>query len=226
MISSTWPAAPLLVKQNNLRFQGQQYDEETGLHYNRHRYYDPSQGRYLSLDPIGLAGGVNLVGYVGGNPVSISDPKGLMGSRGNSNQGTTSIYVQGGVGAQVMLGVVGGSVSESFAISTGWQACRIETYCGRIGLGLYVGVGFNLGAGMVSGNTSGLGGLSVGGGADIGAGPSAGVAASVGLPGPSSVGATKGIAGPGVGADIGVDICYSVTHCLDEPKKEPNVCNK
>ena len=63
--------APLLVKQSNLRFQGQQYDEETGLHYNRHRYYDPSQGRYLSLDPIGLAGGVNLVGYVYGNSMII-----------------------------------------------------------------------------------------------------------------------------------------------------------
>jgi RHS repeat-associated protein len=49
---------------NPLRFQGQYYDEETGLHYNRHRYYNPQTGRYLTPDPIGLAGGVN--GYLYG----------------------------------------------------------------------------------------------------------------------------------------------------------------
>jgi RHS repeat-associated protein len=41
----------------NLRFQGQYYDAETGLHYNRFRYYDPDIGRFVSQDPIGLAGG-------------------------------------------------------------------------------------------------------------------------------------------------------------------------
>ncbi|MGN8063966.1 RHS repeat-associated core domain-containing protein, partial [Ralstonia sp. 22111] len=45
--------------QNPIRFQGQYFDHETGLHYNRHRYYDPSSGRFISKDPIGLAGGIN-----------------------------------------------------------------------------------------------------------------------------------------------------------------------
>ena len=59
-----------------LRFQGQYYDEETGLHYNRHRYYNPQTGRYLTPDPIGLAGGVN--GYLYGvNPTGWVDPLGL-----------------------------------------------------------------------------------------------------------------------------------------------------
>ena len=45
--------------------KGQYYDYETGLAYNRFRYYDPELGRYISQDPIGLAGGIKLYGYVG-----------------------------------------------------------------------------------------------------------------------------------------------------------------
>lgn len=45
------------------RFQGQYYDEESGLHYNRFRYYDPEIGRFVSQDPIGLQGGMNLFEY-------------------------------------------------------------------------------------------------------------------------------------------------------------------
>jgi RHS repeat-associated protein len=64
---------------NNFRFPGQYYDQETGLHYNYHRYYDPSTGRYLTPDPIGQDGGVNLFTYVENNPINDYDPLGLAG---------------------------------------------------------------------------------------------------------------------------------------------------
>ncbi len=61
----------------NLRFQGQQYDAESGLHYNRHRYYDPASAQYLSPDPVGLAGGLAPQAYVH-DPNQWVDPIGLM----------------------------------------------------------------------------------------------------------------------------------------------------
>ncbi|WP_269801696.1 RHS repeat-associated core domain-containing protein, partial [Pseudomonas fluorescens] len=61
---------------NPLRFQGQYYDQESGLHYNRHRYYHPDIGRYLTPDPVKLAGGINAYQYVP-NPTGWVDPLGL-----------------------------------------------------------------------------------------------------------------------------------------------------
>jgi RHS repeat-associated protein len=67
---------------NNLRFPGQYYDAESGLHYNWNRYYDSSIGRYISEDPIGIKGGdINFFSYVGNSPLNWIDPMGLAGGR-------------------------------------------------------------------------------------------------------------------------------------------------
>jgi RHS repeat-associated protein len=57
----------------SLRFPGHYHDAETGLFYNRYRYYSPELGRYLQSDPVGLAGGLNVYGYSGGAPLTAVD---------------------------------------------------------------------------------------------------------------------------------------------------------
>ncbi|OQS47592.1 RHS repeat domain-containing protein [Chromobacterium violaceum] len=69
---------------NPFRFQEQYHDDESGLHYNRHRYYDPEIGRFISRDPIGLMGGINIHSYAP-NPVEWVDPFGL--SKTSSSSG-------------------------------------------------------------------------------------------------------------------------------------------
>jgi len=68
---------PVSTIENNLRLPGQYYDSETGMHYNYFRDYDPTTGRYIEADPMGLAAGPNVYAYVGGNPLSFIDPLGL-----------------------------------------------------------------------------------------------------------------------------------------------------
>jgi RHS repeat-associated protein len=70
---------PVLISQvkQPFRFPGQYFDEESGLHYNRHRYYDPITGRYLSPDPLFFKDRTNRYLYAGGNPAQFCDPSGL-----------------------------------------------------------------------------------------------------------------------------------------------------
>ncbi|WP_244868232.1 RHS repeat-associated core domain-containing protein [Pseudomonas sp. Cab53] len=67
---------PYYVEEQNLRFQGQYLDRETGLHYNTFRFYDPDIGRFTTPDPLGLTGSLNLYRY-SPNPFTWIDPLGL-----------------------------------------------------------------------------------------------------------------------------------------------------
>ncbi|NWA69846.1 RNase A-like domain-containing protein [Pseudomonas reactans] len=80
---------------NPLRFQGQYFDPESGLHYNRHRYYNPDVGRYLTPDPVKLAGGINAYQYAQ-NPTGWIDPLGLSCKNTNCPEGPYSVIVPGG----------------------------------------------------------------------------------------------------------------------------------
>ena len=62
---------------SHLRFPGQYYEQEIGLHYNWNRYYEPGSGRYISSDPMGIDGGLNTYAYAHNNPLKNIDPKGL-----------------------------------------------------------------------------------------------------------------------------------------------------
>src|SRR5258706_12988500 len=84
-----------------IRLPGQHHDRETGLYYNRHRYYDPVVGSYVNQDPIGLAGGVNKILYSESSPTSKIDPTGL-----------NTVAIGAGVGASVG-GPIGAVVGRS-----------------------------------------------------------------------------------------------------------------
>ena len=78
------PDGDTIATMVNLRFPGQYYDSETGLHYNYYRTYEPKSGRYVESDPIGLYGGLNSYAYVYQSPLLLTDPYGLKG-RNNRN---------------------------------------------------------------------------------------------------------------------------------------------
>jgi len=76
-----------------LRLPGQYHDDESGLDYNLHRYYDAHSGRFLTPDPLGFSGGINLYGYAP-NTVNWSDPFGLMGKKSGRPRGSPSSRIR------------------------------------------------------------------------------------------------------------------------------------
>lgn len=100
----------------NLRFPGQHYDQYTGKNYNYYRDYDPSTGRYIQSDPIGLQGGLNTYSYVWNNPQRYTDPTGESGLAGAGYgfiAGGIGGYISGG-GAGAVAGAVAGAAVGFF----------------------------------------------------------------------------------------------------------------
>jgi len=115
---------------NQFRFTGQYYDQETELHYNYFRFYDPKTGRYLTPDPIGLFGGINLYSYVQNNPINFIDPYGLI-RWGTVGKGTAKVVF----GA---VGVVGGAVAASTPTGIGQVVGVAGVLAGSSGIGFGV----------------------------------------------------------------------------------------
>jgi len=153
------------------KFTGRQ-DDGTGLYYFRARYYNPAWGRFISEDPVGLAGGIDLYAYANGNPVLSIDPWGL------------STQLSGGVGGTIGAFIVGGGGSANVGISIPdnpfafgcYQLFATGQANGMVGAGAYLGAGITGNVGrsqgpLQSGFSGGVYGYAEG---DVGTGASVG----------------------------------------------------
>jgi RHS repeat-associated protein len=123
-----WGNLEVGADQPGYAFTGGEWDPETGLYCYRARYYDPKIGKFISEDSVGLGGGVDFHVYVGNNPLSLSDPMGLLAAVPVPPSGLI-----------LPVACVAQAWSEAFALGNsgeGWRyghriaSCRIRTYTG------------------------------------------------------------------------------------------------
>jgi RHS repeat-associated protein len=166
-----------------IRFPGQYHDAETGLHYNWNRYYDPGIGRYISADPIGQAGGINVYNYALNNPANLTDPTGQLPPL---------------IAAALLGGALGGTLG-----GLGEYLANVAAGCE--GEDRFDGVAEAAGVGLLLGG----GGAAVGVAASAALGPAGAVVAGAATSGASSAvaeGTTGGSVGTTAGTSIGAAI--------------------
>lgn len=162
-----------------IRFQGQSFDTETGLHYNRFRYFDPDLGMFTARDPIGLMGGDNVFAYAP-NPTGFIDPLGLITGAYNYDPRTygeaawnefvrkikenpVSKYIGSlrnsteGLNAEVEAGgtlvaILGVSQTSGVAVDTNKKSCITVTTCVLLGpmIGAYSHSGGSVSTGVLT----------------------------------------------------------------------------
>ena len=115
--------------ENQIRFQGQYEDYEVGLYYNRFRYYDPESGRYITQDPIRVAGGLNLYAYAH-NPITWVDPLGLAECSEGGEAGRRIITVD------LLHGTK--HPPSAFRRWMFWRRINVSAGSGQLGPGFYV----------------------------------------------------------------------------------------
>jgi RHS repeat-associated protein len=111
---------------NPLQYTGRENDG-TELYYYRARYYDPGLKRFVSEDPIGLAGGINLLAYVDGNPISFADAFGLASPGSGLSwfwKLIGPIGGEAGTGAEAGISGMSGAKGASTGVGIGIQLCQ------------------------------------------------------------------------------------------------------
>lgn len=129
----------------SLRYPGQQWDEETGLSYNLHRYYDQDSGRYIQFDPIGLEGGPNGYLYAEANPLTYTDPLGLWGVADLPSIPQPAVDFGAGMGDTILFGQ-GQRIRDALGVDGGVDQCS-DAY----DYGEWAGIGASLATGFAGG---------------------------------------------------------------------------
>lgn len=207
-----------------LRFPGQYFDEETGLHYNYFRDYDPVVGRYLESDPIGIFGGLNAFLYSSANPVIWIDQYGLIRAGRNDPSKRRvrrgqPLSLSGQIGGFAHLAVVGAGGGLGVSVDED-GVCIFAEVCGSIGLGVYGAVGAQLGVSIPHGGPTATRAGVFGAGGFLGAGM---VTGTVGEGGGVSA-ATRGGAGGGLAA--GFIACRQVPIWCPSTAPNDPVCQR
>jgi RHS repeat-associated protein len=201
----------------NLRYPGQYFDRESNLHYNWMRSYRSQDGRYTQADPIDLQGGWNKFAYAEQNPLSITDPMGLMGNGPTGGRRAPITPGPSPVGINVTIGGGGSfhapstqfpfgagfAIDGGLAFDTNGNTCFYSNICTTEGPGFSGSAGpvGAVGSGLITSGSTQYSGVCWSGGTGMGG------SGSVLFGNDGSIVAGRGLAGPAAGASVTYQNC-------------------